>query len=90
MISIVRHLKEQGSINLNMVGGDPTPNCWLWMKTLFQTDLNMPTVWNSNSYYSLETAKLLAGYIDLYLLDFKYGNNECAEQISDAPEPPLC
>ena len=85
MISIVRHLKEQGSINLNMVGGDPTPNCWLWMKTLFQTDLNIPTVWNSNSYYSLETAKLLAEYIDLYLLDFKYGNNECAEQISDAP-----
>jgi len=84
MASIIRYLKEQGCINLNMVGGDPTPNCWLWMKTLSQIDINIPTVWNSNSYYALETAKLLAEYIDLYLLDFKYGNNECAEQISDA------
>jgi len=42
-------------------------------------------VWNSNSWYSHETAKLLAGFIDLYLLDFKYGNNRCAEEISEAP-----
>lgn len=83
MKSIVRYLKDQGCINLNMVGGDPTPNCWLWMKTLSKLDINIPTVWNSNSYYSIVTAKLLADYIDLYLLDFKYGNNECAEQISD-------
>jgi putative pyruvate formate lyase activating enzyme len=42
-------------------------------------------VWNSNSYYSIENAKLLAGFIDVYLLDFKYGNNKCATEISDAP-----
>ena len=39
----------------------------------------------ANSYYSHEEAQLLAGFIDLYLLDFKYGNNTCAEEISDAP-----
>ena len=27
----------------------------------------------------------LAGFADLYLLDFKYGNNECAEELSQAP-----
>jgi putative pyruvate formate lyase activating enzyme len=47
--------------------------------------VNVPVVWNSNSYYSEETAKLLAGFVDVYLLDFKYGSNECAERISDAP-----
>jgi len=45
----------------------------------------LPTVWNSNSYYSQETADLLAGFVDVYLLDFKYGNNDCAKAISDAP-----
>jgi len=30
-------------------------------------------------------AELLAGFIDLYLLDFKYGNNDCATAISNAP-----
>jgi putative pyruvate formate lyase activating enzyme len=42
-------------------------------------------VWNSNSYYSEETAKLLAGFVDVYLLDFKYGPKDCAEKLSDAP-----
>jgi putative pyruvate formate lyase activating enzyme len=41
-------------------------------------------IWNSNSHYSLDTAKLLSGFIDLYLLDFKYGNNRCAYEISNA------
>jgi putative pyruvate formate lyase activating enzyme len=47
--------------------------------------VNVPVVWNSNSYYSEETAKLLAGFVDVYLLDFKYGLNQCAQRISDAP-----
>ena len=85
MATIVEYLKKQGCINLNMVGGDPTPNCWLWQKTLELLDLNIATIWNSNSYYSHETAQLLAGATDLYLLDFKYGNNTCAEEISDSP-----
>jgi len=92
MAGIVEGLKEKGCRNLNMVGGEPTPNAYLWLKTMkhvnthpVMTPFNMVTVWNSNSYYSRDTAMLLAGFIDLYLLDFKYGNNDCAEKISDAP-----
>jgi len=48
--------------------------------------VNVPVVWNSNSYYSEETAKLLTGFADVYLLDFKYGPSECAKRISDAPD----
>jgi putative pyruvate formate lyase activating enzyme len=81
----VEHLREKGCRNANLVGGDPTP--WLaeWLKTFKGVRTNMPVVWNSNSYYSEETARLLAGFADVYLLDFKYGNNECAKRISDAP-----
>ncbi|MCL4430271.1 MAG: radical SAM protein, partial [Chloroflexi bacterium] len=35
-------------------------------------------------YYSQETAQLLAGFVDVYLLDFKYGPGDCAQRISDA------
>jgi putative pyruvate formate lyase activating enzyme len=82
---IVESLRGQGCRNVNMVGGEPTPNCWLWLQTMRGVENNIATVWNSNSYYSQETAELLAGFIDLYLLDFKYGNNICAEGISSAP-----
>ena len=85
MAGVVEELHKKGCRNVNMVGGEPTPNLWLWLRTLRDVEANISTVWNSNSYYSEETALLLAGVIDLYLLDFKYGNNTCAEEISDAP-----
>ncbi len=85
MARAVEGLRRQGCRNLNMVGGEPTPNTWLWLRTLKEIKGNIATVWNSNSYYSEETASLLSGLIDVYLLDFKYGNDACAEAISDAP-----
>ena len=86
MSGIVGSLKAQSCRNVNMVGGDPTPHTWLWLRTMKNVDVNIATVWNSNAYYSPETADLLAGFIDVYLLDFKYGNNDCAEAISNAPK----
>ena len=81
----VERLRRKGCRNANLVGGEPTPWLEQWLKTFRYVNVNVPVVWNSNSYYSEETAKLLAGFVDVYLLDFKYGNNKCAERISDAP-----
>jgi putative pyruvate formate lyase activating enzyme len=74
-----------GCRNINLVGGEPT--CWLpqWLNVFKHVDVNVPIVWNSNAYYSNETACLLAGFADVYLLDFKYGPENCAARISDAP-----
>lgn len=80
----VEHLRRSGCRNVNLVGGDPTPWLQQWLETFRYVNVNVPVVWNSNSYYSEETAKLLAGFVDVYLLDFKYGSNECAKRISDA------
>lgn len=81
----VEQLRIGGCRNVNLVGGEPTPWLQQWLKTFKHVNINVPVVWNSNSYYTLETAKLLAGFADVYLLDFKYGSNECAEKISDSP-----
>jgi putative pyruvate formate lyase activating enzyme len=81
----VEHLRKGGCRNVNLVGGEPTPWLQQWLETFKHMNVNVPVVWNSNSYYSEETAKLLAGFVDVYLLDFKYGSNKCAERISDAP-----
>jgi len=86
LATAVEHLRNSGCRNINLVGGEPTPWLEQWLETFNHVDVNVPVVWNSNTYYSEETAKLLAGFVDVYLLDFKYGNNECAQRISDAPE----
>jgi putative pyruvate formate lyase activating enzyme len=77
--------RVRGCRNLNMVGGDPTPYLYHWLRVSNSIKENIATVWNSNSYYSHPSSRLLAEWADVYLLDFKYGNNDCAVRISDAP-----
>ncbi len=85
LAALVEDLWREGCRNANLVGGDPTPWLAAWLEAFTYLDLDMPVVWNSNAYYSEEAAKLLAGFVDVYLLDFKYGSNRCAERISSAP-----
>jgi putative pyruvate formate lyase activating enzyme len=80
----IEDLRRDGCRNANLVGGEPTPWLKQWLETFKHVRLNIPVVWNSNSYYSAETAHLLVGFADVYLLDFKYGPRDCAERISDA------
>ncbi|MEM2117586.1 MAG: radical SAM protein [Candidatus Bathyarchaeia archaeon] len=81
----VENLRASGCRNANLVGGEPTPWLEQWLETFKHVNVNIPVVWNSNTYYSPETAQLLAGFADVYLLDFKYGPSDCAVKISDAP-----
>jgi len=82
----VENLRSNGCRNANLVGGEPTPWLKQWLETFKHVKMNIPIVWNSNSYYSPETARLLVGFADVYLLDFKYGLGECAARISEAPD----
>jgi putative pyruvate formate lyase activating enzyme len=82
----VERLRLEGCRNANLVGGEPTPWLLQWLRTFKLVDVNVPVVWNSNSYYSPETALLLEGFADVFLLDFKYGPGGCAERISSAPK----
>jgi len=82
MGEMINTRKNQGAKNVNWVGGDPTPNLYYILKTLKYCRVNIPQVWNSNMYCSQETINLLRGVIDVYLTDFKYGNNKCALRLS--------
>ena len=44
--------------------------------------LKLPIVYNTNAYESVETLKMLEGYIDIYLPDLKYANNHIAKHFS--------
>jgi putative pyruvate formate lyase activating enzyme len=86
MAGEVERLRLSGCRNVNLVGGEPTPWIKQWLETFKHVSINVPVVWNSNTYYSPETARLLAGFADVYLLDFKYGPEDCSERISNAPD----
>jgi putative pyruvate formate lyase activating enzyme len=82
----IEQRKKQGARNVNWVGGDPTSNLLYILIVLQQLHSNIAQVWNSNMYCSEETMKLLHGVIDIYLTDFKYGNDSCAKRLSDVDE----
>jgi putative pyruvate formate lyase activating enzyme len=82
LVETIVKKKSQGSRNVNWVGGDPTPNLSYILQTLKELDINIPQVWNSNMYCSNETMKILDGIVDVYLTDFKYGNDKCAKRLS--------
>src|SRR3989338_218498 len=76
--------KHANCKNVNFVGGDPVPCLPFILKTLRFVKSDIPTVWNSNFYMSEKSMSLLKNIIDVYLSDFKYGNDDCAERLSKA------
>jgi len=85
LAAIQEELRRAGARNINHVGGEPTPNMHFIIDSLRHLKVNVPQIWNSNMYMSSEAAMVLAGLIDLWLPDFKYGNNRCAFRLSAIP-----
>ncbi len=69
-----------GARNVNFV--TPTPHAHTVLKIVRKISVNTPVVWNSNMYHSPEIAEILEGVVDVYLGDFKYGNDICARKYS--------
>jgi putative pyruvate formate lyase activating enzyme len=78
-------LKQQnkGVHNINLVS--PTiyvPQIIEALKLAKIGGLKIPVVYNSSGYESIETIKKLNGYVDVYLPDFKYINDDIAFKYS--------
>jgi putative pyruvate formate lyase activating enzyme len=78
------HGGERRIINVNWVGGDPTPDIPYVLDVLGHAGSNIAQIWNSNMYLSEKAMSLLDGAIDIYLTDLKYGNDSCALRLSGA------
>jgi putative pyruvate formate lyase activating enzyme len=52
------------------------------------TGLKLPTVYNTGGYDSVETLRLLEGFMDIYMPDMKYSDSKVAEELSTAPDYP--
>jgi putative pyruvate formate lyase activating enzyme len=48
----------------------------------YQGMLNAPILWNSNMFMSLETLSILREVVDIWLPDFKFGNDKCSIRLA--------
>lgn len=86
MASLIDQAYWRGAKNVNWVGGEPTPNLLFILNTLKHVEEPTPVIWNSNFYMTEDCLEVLDGVVDVYLSDFKYGNDECAEKLSNVKD----
>jgi putative pyruvate formate lyase activating enzyme len=79
---MIKSLRGEGAANINLVGGEPTPNLHTILEALNLTTVNVPILWNSNMYLTPEAMQILNDVVDIWLPDFKWGNNACALKYS--------
>lgn len=87
LADIFCELQQQGAQNINLV--NPTHFVPAVMRALTlakQHGLSIPIVYNSGGYERVETLRMLAGLVDIYLPDVKYFDNALAKMLSDAPD----
>ena len=89
LASEMLRLQDEGAHNINFV--TPThfaPGIVKAIDVARERGLVIPTVYNTGSYDTENTVKLLDGKIDVYLPDLKYYRSESAEKLSFAKDYP--
>ena len=79
---MMRALSAERCLNFNLVGGEPTPDIPVILSALSQLEEDVPVLWNSNMYLSEESMDIIKDIVDIWLPDFKYGNDGCASKFS--------
>ncbi len=89
LVEIFFELKEKGANNINLV--TPThfiPEIREALLTARAEGLRLPVVYNTGSYETVESLKMLDGLVDIYLPDFKYYESATARRYANAPDYP--
>ena len=82
-------LQRMGCHNINFVS--PThfiPQILIALPQAIEKGLNVPLVYNTGGYDSVETLRLLDGIFDIYMPDIKYSQQEISQKYSQAADYP--
>lgn len=82
LAKIFKKLEKKGALNINLV--TPSHFSKQIIDALKIHKPQIPIVWNSNGYESVATIEKLKDYVDIYLVDLKYMNNELSTKYSKA------
>ncbi|MBC7966231.1 MAG: radical SAM protein [Fuerstia sp.] len=74
--------KTQGARNLQWVGGEPTIHIPSILDAMQSCRDLPPIVWKSDFYGTPTAFELLDGIVAVYVADFKFGNDACADRIA--------
>jgi len=74
--------RRQGARNIQWVGGEPTIHIPAILDVMERCPRLPPVVWKSDFHFTPEALDLLDGFVDIFVADFKFGNDACAARLA--------
>lgn len=84
LVDCMLYLQDIGAHNVNLVTPSNYTNQLKDALKIAKPQLKIPIVWNSSGYETVANLQKLDGLIDVYLPDFKYGDDALAWEYSHA------
>jgi putative pyruvate formate lyase activating enzyme len=72
----------RGARYIQWVGGEPSIHLPAILEAMAECGELPPVIWKSNFHATPEALSLLDGLVDVYVADFKFGCNSCAQRIA--------
>jgi len=73
---------DQGARTVMVLGGEPTIHLPTVLEFVAELPDDAKLVWKTNAHGSAQARELLDGIFNVWLADFKFGNDACAQQLA--------
>jgi len=82
MAEPIRRALESGARTVMILGGEPTIHLPSALELVAALPDDARLVWKTNAHGSAEARELLDGVFDVWLADYKFGNDSCAQRLA--------
>ncbi len=79
------HALAHGARSIMLLGGEPTIHLPSALEIVSVLPDDARLVWKTNAHGSAQSRALLAGLFDVWLADYKFGNDACAQRLARVP-----
>jgi putative pyruvate formate lyase activating enzyme len=77
---------RKGARTIMLLGGEPTVHLPAALEFVANLPNTAKLVWKTNAHGSAQARELLDGMFDVWLADFKFGNDVCATRLAATPD----
>jgi putative pyruvate formate lyase activating enzyme len=73
---------RNGARTIMLLGGEPTIHLAAALELVAELPDSAKLIWKTNAHGSAQARELLDGMFDVWLADFKFGNDDCARRLA--------
>jgi putative pyruvate formate lyase activating enzyme len=81
-----RRALNSGARSVMILGGEPTIHLPTAIEFAAQLPDHAKLVWKTNAHATEEARRLLDGVFDVWVADYKFGNDACAQRLARVPD----